>query len=104
MPKPPESMGDEASIANGEKVYHYQCHMCHGAGAIGGGVIADLRYMDKKTHDNFLAITLGGLYTNKGMVGFADKISEQDAKDIHAYLIQRAKETYYFETLNSALK
>ncbi|MDC0587100.1 PQQ-dependent dehydrogenase, methanol/ethanol family, partial [Gammaproteobacteria bacterium] len=104
MPKPPESMGDEASIANGEKVYHYQCHMCHGAGAIGGGVIADLRYMDKKTHDNFLAITLGGLYTNKGMVGFADKISEQDAKDIHAYLIQRAKETYYLETLNSALK
>jgi quinohemoprotein ethanol dehydrogenase len=60
--------------------------------------------MDTKTHDNFLAITLGGLYTNKGMVGFADKISEQDAKDIHAYLIQRAKETYYLETLNSALK
>ena len=104
MPKPPESMGDVASIANGEKVYHYQCHMCHGAGALGGGVIADLRYMDKATHDDFLAITLGGLYTNKGMVGFSNKISEQDAKDIHAYVIQRARETYYLEKLNSALK
>ena len=104
MPKPPESMGDMASIANGEKVYHYQCHMCHGAGALGGGVIADLRYMDKATHDDFLAITLGGLYTNKGMVGFSNKISEQDAKDIHAYVIQRARETYYLEKLNSALK
>ena len=104
MPKPPESMGDVASIANGEKVYHYQCHMCHGAGALGGGVIADLRYMNKTTHDDFLAITLGGLYTNKGMVGFSNKISEQDAKDIHAYVIQRARETYYLEKLNSALK
>jgi quinohemoprotein ethanol dehydrogenase len=104
MPKPPESMGDVASIANGEKVYHYQCHMCHGAGALGGGVIADLRYMDKATHEDFLAITLGGLYTNKGMVGFSNKISEQDAKDIHAYVIQRARETYYLEKLNSALK
>jgi len=104
MPKPPVSMGDVASIANGEKVYHYQCHMCHGAGALGGGVIADLRYMNKTTHDDFLAITLGGLYTNKGMVGFSNKISEQDAKDIHAYVIQRARETYYLEKLNSALK
>jgi hypothetical protein len=46
----------------------------------------------------------GGLYTEKGMVGFASRLSEQDAKDIHAYLIQRANETYLFETVNSALK
>lgn len=104
MPKPPSPIEDQASIARGEDLYHWECHMCHGAGAVGGGVLADLRYMSEETHEKFNAITLGGLYTEKGMVGFASRLSEQDAKDIHAYLIQRANETYLFETVNSALK
>ena len=104
MPKPPPPIEDQASIARGEDLYHWECHVCHGAGAMGGGVIADLRYMSKDTHEKFKAITLGGLYTEKGMVGFARRLSEQDAEDIHAYLIQRANETYFLETLNSALK
>ena len=104
MPKPPIPIEDQASIARGEDLYHWECHMCHGAGAVGGGVLADLRYMSEETHEKFNAITLGGLYTEKGMVGFASRLSEQDAKDIHAYLIQRANETYLFETVNSALK
>ena len=104
MPKPPTPIEDQASIARGEDLYHWECHMCHGAGAVGGGVLADLRYMSEETHEKFNAITLGGLYTEKGMVGFASRLSEQDAKDIHAYLIQRANETYLFETVNSALK
>lgn len=104
MPKPPAPIEDQASIARGEDLYHWECHVCHGAGAVGGGVLADLRYMTEETHNNFNAITLGGLYTDKGMVGFASRLSEQDAKDIHAYLIQRSNETYLFETINSALK
>ena len=71
---------------------------------MGGGVISDLRFMTEETHQKFMEITLGGLYTEKGMVGFARRLSEQDAEDIHAYLIQRANETYLLETINSALK
>ena len=104
MPKPPAPIEDQASIARGEDLYHWECHMCHGAGAVGGGVLADLRYMSLETHEKFSAITLGGLYVDKGMVGFASRLSEQDVEDIHAYLIQRANETYLFETINSALK
>ena len=104
MPKPPPPIEDQASIARGEDLFHWECHMCHGAGAMGGGVIADLRYMTEETHEKFMEITLGGLYTEKGMVGFARRLSEQDAEDIHAYLIQRANETYLLETINSALK
>ena len=104
MPKPPAPIEDQASIARGEDLYHWECHMCHGAGAVGGGVLADLRYMSAETHEKFNAITLGGLYVDKGMVGFASRLSEQDVEDIHAYLIQRANETYLFETINSALK
>ena len=103
MPKPPAPIDDLTSIARGEDLYHWECHMCHGAGAVGGGVLADLRYMSGETHENFNAITLGGLYAEKGMVGFASRLSEQDAKDIHAYLIQRANETYLFETLNNSI-
>ena len=104
MPNPPSPIEDQASIARGEDLYHLECHMCHGAGAMGGGVIADLRFMTEETHEKFIEITLGGLYTEKGMVGFARRLSEQDAEDIHAYLIQRANETYLLETINSALK
>ena len=104
MPNPPPPIEDQASIARGEDLYHLECHMCHGAGAMGGGVIADLRFMTEETHEKFMEITLGGLYTEKGMVGFARRLSEQDAEDIHAYLIQRANETYLLETINSALK
>ena len=104
MPKPPPPIENQASIARGEDLYHWECHMCHGAGAMGGGVIADLRFMTEETHEKFMEITLGGLYTEKGMVGFARRLSEQDAEDIHAYLIQRANETYLLETINSALK
>ena len=64
--------------------------MCHGAGAVGGGVLADLRYMSAETHEKFNAITLGGLYVDKGMVGFASRLSEQDGEDIHAFLVGEA--------------
>ncbi|MCK5903948.1 MAG: c-type cytochrome, partial [Gammaproteobacteria bacterium] len=104
MPYPPESNADQVSIDNGEAKYHSYCFVCHGAGAVGGGVISDLRYMSEETHDKFSAIVLGGMYANKGMVGFSDILSQEDTEEIHAYLIQRAKETYYLERLNSFLK
>jgi len=104
MPYPPESNADEVTIANGEEKYHAYCFVCHGVGAVGGGVISDLRYMSEETHSKFSAIVLGGMYANKGMVGFSDILSPEDSKEIHSYLIQRAKETYYLERINSFLK
>ena len=104
MPYPPESNADEVTIANGEEKYHAYCFVCHGAGAVGGGVISDLRYMSEETHKKFSAIVLGGMYANKGMVGFSDILSQEDSEEIHAYLMHRAKETYYLERINSFLK
>ena len=104
MPYPPESNADEVTIANGEEKYHAYCFVCHGVGAVGGGVISDLRYMSEETHSKFSAIVLGGMYANKGMVGFSDILSQEDSKEIHSYLIQRAKDTYYLERINSFLK
>ena len=35
-------------------------------------------------------MVLGGLHWQKGMVGFSDQLSAEDAEAIRAYLIERA--------------
>jgi quinohemoprotein ethanol dehydrogenase len=41
-------------------------------------------------HEQFLAIVLGGLHWEKGMVGFGAELSEDDAEAIRAFVIERA--------------
>ena len=94
MTEPPASNADMATIARGEFEYHEHCQFCHGAGAVGGGVIPDLQQMTELTHKTFLGIVLGGAHKDKGMVSFKEMISEEQAEDIHAYLIDQANKTY----------
>ena len=46
----------------------------------------DLRYMSEQTHIDFVGIVLGGSRAHKGMVGFYETNSMEDAEAIHAYL------------------
>ena len=94
MTEPPASNADMATIARGEFEYHEHCQFCHGAGAVGGRVIPDLQQMTELTHKTFLGIVLGGAHKDKGMVSFKEMISEEQAEDIHAYLIDQANKTY----------
>jgi hypothetical protein len=49
--------------------------------------MVDLRRMDAKTHEDFVAVVLGGRDAHKtGMVGFSDHLSIEDVQAIHAYL------------------
>ena len=50
--------------------------------------------MSPATHAEFLAIVLAGSRAKKGMASFADTLSEEQAKAIHAYLIKRANEDW----------
>jgi len=77
--------GAELFTANG-------CNRCHGDNAIGG--IRDLRKMSKSAHDQFLDIVLNGARAEKGMPGFGGALTEQQAKDIHGYLMVRAQEDW----------
>jgi len=91
-PEPPRLTASEAEIQRGAKLFAETCAVCHGQNAIGG--VKDLRHMDRDTHGKFDQIVLGGLYLEKGMASFDDLLDEQQANDIHAYVIARANEDW----------
>jgi PQQ-dependent dehydrogenase (methanol/ethanol family) len=92
---PPPLAADIATVAKGKTLYSQFCMVCHGDGAVGGGVVPDLRYMSAQTHAEFEAIVLGGLRHERGMAGFASVMGQEvlgkpEAEAIHAWLVKRA--------------
>jgi mono/diheme cytochrome c family protein len=77
----------------GSALFHRYCLFCHGIDAVTAGVVPDLRYASLDTHAHFADIVLGGTRAHMGMASFADKLSADDVKSIHAYVIRRARET-----------
>ncbi len=92
VPAPPRLAASEAEVKRGAQLYAETCAVCHGQRAMGG--VSDLRHMTQETHAKFNEIVLGGLYVDKGMASFADILNEDQAEDIHAYLIARANEDW----------
>ena len=89
----PEQVAVTASaddLDRGDVLYHDICRFCHGAAVRNGGGIPDLRLMSAESHEQFLAIVLGGSKKENGMASFADLLSPEDAERIHQYIISRA--------------
>ena len=63
-------------------------------GVISGGTLPDLRRMQRTTHEFFPQIVLEGYFEGMGMPKFDAILNEQDVKDIHAYLIDKANEDH----------
>jgi quinohemoprotein ethanol dehydrogenase len=89
---PPRFTGTVAQVNRGRDVYQKTCSRCHGEATTSG--VKDLRWMSAETHGRFADIVLKGLYQEKGMAGFSDILSADDAEAIHQYLIARANEDY----------
>lgn len=81
-----EAITDPEIIKKGEELYSHNCAACHGISAKSNYVVPDLRYMSEQTHIDFAGIVLGGSRSHKGMVGFYETNSMEDAEAIHAYL------------------
>ncbi len=83
---------DSASILlRGGNLYAERCAMCHGGNAVGGGVVADLRYSSEAVFTIFEMIVNAGAYSGVGMPGFGEVLSVADASAIRNYLLaQRA--------------
>ncbi|WP_337190158.1 PQQ-dependent dehydrogenase, methanol/ethanol family [Alteraurantiacibacter aestuarii] len=92
LPRPPYLSANEAQVSHGRQLYGDTCVRCHGENAVGG--VKDLRWMTQETRAQFNDIVLHGLFIDRGMAGFSDILSEEDAADIHAFLIARANEDY----------
>ena len=87
---PPELTGSPEQVAAGFKEYSTYCVFCHGDGAISGGVTPDLRALTPEKHAMWEAIVLGGMHWQNGMVGFGGELSQEQAENIHHYVIERA--------------
>ncbi len=94
VPKPPDSTAGDDTIALGKDLYYQRCMVCHGMGAVSGGVLPDLRYSSSKTHTIWDTIVLGGSLSEEGMPGFAGVLSEQESAAIRVYVINRANMAY----------
>jgi len=91
-PAPPPLSAPAETVAEGEKLYHRHCLGCHGIGAVGGGVIADLRHARPEVHEAWNDIVLEGSYRERGMAPFAGVLTREGAQAIRAYVIKRAHE------------
>ena len=80
-------------ISAGADLYATYCMVCHGAGAVGGGVIPDLRHSSEAVRDAWEAIVLQGAFSGKGMASFADSLSAEQARQIKLYVMQREYES-----------
>ena len=92
IPEPPASTATAAQIENGKFRYAATCMVCHGAIVVSGGVVPDLRRLTAEKHSIFKQIVYDGVIHSVGMPRMGDLVSEQDVADIHAYVIERAKQ------------
>ena len=83
---------DPNQVEAGFAVYDRYCGACHGAGAVGGGVIADLRYSafagDATAWET---VVLEGSHVNLGMVAFGSEISSEEAQAVRQYVLDRQR-------------
>lgn len=79
----------EGEAKRGQGLYAGNCAVCHGVGAVSGGVLPDLRELSEEVNHNFDAIVLGGARANQGMPSFAKRLTKTDLAAIQAYLARQ---------------
>ena len=85
--KPPAPAATAAEINAGEIKFIEECSRCH---ALGLSTTPDLRRLNPGLHAAFKDIVLHGALAPAGMERFDDVLSEKDADNIHAYLIDQS--------------
>ncbi|MBN4075746.1 PQQ-dependent dehydrogenase, methanol/ethanol family [Gammaproteobacteria bacterium AH-315-E17] len=81
---------DEGLVEPGFVIYDRYCGVCHGASAVGSGVIPDLRYsVLAATPEAWAAVVLEGAFANRGMAAFGSELSIDDAEAIRNYILTR---------------
>lgn len=94
IPEPPSSDASDAELALGKDLYHERCGVCHGTGAVSGGVLPDLRRLTKEKHEIWDAIVVDGALRDIGMPAFGQILSKEDSAAVHAFVIERARFAY----------
>jgi len=94
MERPPAIRANAATLQRGAAVYGQFCMVCHGSGAISGGVLPDLRRAPSLQDANVWAQTVQGARAANGMPDFTEWISNSDAEAVRAYVAREAMQLY----------
>ena len=81
-------------IAHGSDIFHTTCSMCHGVGAVSGGMVPDLRYSSDATRDAFADIVMKGALHARGMASFGDVVTADDLVAVKAYIMDKEHADY----------
>ncbi len=92
MSEPPARTGTKADIEAGRKLFAENCAHCHTNG--GRGPAPDLRRSTSATHAAFQQIVRDGALQPRGMPRWDDLLSSSDVDQIHAYVIDLARQLY----------
>jgi quinohemoprotein ethanol dehydrogenase len=82
-----------AEIEQGRVLFAGFCGRCHGGNVVSGGSVPDLRYAEEPTHQMFEEIVRGGARREFGMPSFAEDLTSTQVRLIHAYILDRARES-----------
>jgi quinohemoprotein ethanol dehydrogenase len=80
---------DPEQVERGNATYHQWCLVCHGAGAVSGGVLPDLRQSAPEIYSMLPEIVLRGAFEKNGMPRFDRWLDADDVEAIRAYLLSR---------------
>ena len=93
-PPPPDDFGSDAQIQAGSVHYTRICSVCHGVGAISGGVLPDLRHSEYAADSAaWRGVVIDGVLMERGMISFARIFSNEDAEAIRAFVVHQANQT-----------
>ncbi len=83
--------GDAGSWQLGMQRFAENCMFCHGAYAIGSGVLPDLRWSAMAaTEQSWQAIVRDGALTDSGMIAFGDRLNDEEIEAIRTYVLRQA--------------
>jgi quinohemoprotein ethanol dehydrogenase len=88
---PPAQIGSASVLAAGTSNYQRYCLVCHGPGAVGTGVLPDLRKSASIADAAlFKSVVIDGVLASNGMASFKPVLTAEEVEGIRAYLISRA--------------
>lgn len=82
---------DRGAAKSGDPLFNSNCQLCHGFGAIAGGVAPDLRASTLAlSPDAFRAVVKEGLLERRGMPRF-EELGDAELRSLYWYIRQRAR-------------
>jgi PQQ-dependent dehydrogenase (methanol/ethanol family) len=94
LPQPPALEASAEEVAQGKQLYNRHCLGCHGSSAKSSLVVPDLRFLSPERHEAFEEIVLRGIFSGKGMPGFGDSLTPEEAERVRAYIVAEARKAY----------